>query len=615
MVINIIINFILISALLGATGCSKYSYYNPDNSTKEAAKYFKIAENSKDPIEKNNLLLLSAELLINANNNISRAEEILNELNTAILSPSQHAIWQILLAKINLMQSNIAIAKDLLASVSSYQNLDNNVYKKLYTTKFQMFLQTGEMLEAIQEQVNLEKFLTSEQELFINHKNIWDNLQQLTPNFLRLANQGNFSQTMQGWLTIAYITKQYDAEQSELAAAMQEWQKNFPNHPANSILDLTIKNNLSRNQDDANYSQNQEKLNKLNKIALLLPLSGSYSKSAIAIKNGFLAASYNKKSDTKKPEIIILDTHDHQITNVYRQAIKEGADLIVGPLIKEDLERLARMTKISTPVLALNTLHNVYSDLLFQFGLPPEIESRSIVEKARDNHHKNALFIVQNNDFGKRMLQAISNDWQLIGGRTVNTMSFNNKTDLNKELTVILGIEDSNNRSKELSKLGIKFNFDPRRRQDLDCIFLITNATSARQIKPLLNFYYAGKIPVYATSSIYNGIPNPALDRDLDGIQFCDIPWMLDSSIANSMIYQSVKNLWKENFAQYSRLYALGIDAYKLSMQMPQLRAMPEVGVSGMTGILKINNKNIINRKLIWGTFDNGLATVLNQKN
>ena len=591
---------------------------HPDHLTEESQKYLKIAENSKNPVEKNNLYLLSAELLISANN-VLEAETTLNEVNTAILTPSQHAIWQILLAKINLLQTNIVQAKTLLANIGTYQNLDNDVYKKLYTTKAEIFIQTGEILEAVQDQVNLEKFLTTEQEIAINHKNIWDNLQQLTPNFLRLANQGNFSQTMQGWLTIAYITKQYDADQSELSKALQIWQKSFPNHPANTVLDLSSKQNLITENslnNDLNREAMQKKLTKLNKIALLLPLSGPYKKSALAIKNGFLAASYNKKSDTKKPEIMVLDTNEQSIVNVYKQAITSGADFIVGPLIKEDLERLAKFTKISTPVLALNTLpeHNLHTNLLFQFGLPPEVESRAIVDKARDNHHKNALFIVQNNDLGKRMLHSISNDWQAIGGRIVNVINFNSTTDLNKILQTTLGIEDSNNRAKDLTSLGIKFNFEPRRRQDLDCIFLVTNATNARQIKPLLNFYYAGRIPVYATSNIYTGTPNPSLDRDLDGIQFCDIPWMLDSSIASRSIYQSIKNLWKENFAQYSRLYALGIDAYKLSIQMPQLLTMPEVGISGMTGMLKINN-NIISRKLMWGTFENGLAIVLNQKN
>jgi len=244
---------------------------HPDHLTEESQKYLKIAENSKNPVEKNNLYLLSAELLISANN-VLEAETTLNEVNTAILTPSQHAIWQILLAKINLLQTNIVQAKTLLANIGTYQNLDNDVYKKLYTTKAEIFIQTGEILEAVQDQVNLEKFLTTEQEIAINHKNIWDNLQQLTPNFLRLANQGNFSQTMQGWLTIAYITKQYDADQSELSKALQIWQKSFPNHPANTVLDLSSKQNLITENslnNDLNREAMQKKLTKLNKIALL----------------------------------------------------------------------------------------------------------------------------------------------------------------------------------------------------------------------------------------------------------------------------------------------------------------------------------------------------------
>lgn len=619
---------LLICHLMLLSSCGKHSYFidntsihqHPQNLTKESNRYLKIAESATDPIEKNQLLLLSSELLISANNH-PEAEKILNQLNIPMLTPSQQAIWQILLAKINLIQSNINQTKALLANIGSYQNLDNDVYKKLYLTKAEMFLQTGEVLEAVQEQVNLEKFLATNEEKITNHKNIWNNLQQLTPNFLRLANQGNFSQAMQGWLTIAYITKQYDADQKELANAVEVWQHNFPNHPANLMLDLQNSSNIPINDYSSNnLSNNQqaviiEKFKKLNKIALLLPLSGPYSKSAIAIKNGFLAASYNKKSATKKPEIIVLDTHQQPIGNLYNQAVKEGANLIVGPLIKEDLEKLARFTKIATPVLALNTLQNVHADMLFQFGLPPEVESQSMVEKAKDNHHTNAFFIVQNNELGKRMLNSISKNWQSIGGNIVQISNFSNKTDLNKTLTMALGIEDSNNRAKDLTNLGIKFNFEPRRRQDIDCIFLITNPENARQVKPLLNFYYASKIPVYANSAIYSGIPNPSLNRDLDGIQFCDIPWMLDGTIANHAIYQSVKNLWKENFSQYSRLYALGIDAYKLSNQMPQLLYMPEVGISGMTGILKIDHNNIIYRKLMWGTFENGLAVVLNQKN
>ena len=613
-----IINYILITISLLLTSCNNSSFVNnsgmhlyPDQLTKQATQYLKIAENSKDPIKKNNLLLISAELLIEAHNPLW-AEKILTEVNTTILNSTQYATLQILLAKINLIQKNFNHAKELLSSVGTYQELDRDIYKKLHSTKIDIFLQSGEMLEAIQEEINLENFLTTPQEIAENQKNIWNNLQQLTPHSLEIANQGSFNNKMQGWISIAIITKRYDADQAELSKALLQWQQNFPNHPANIILNLP-KNPIAEHGYESTSIPNSTRLNK---IALLLPISGPHKQSALAIKNGFLAALYNKKSETKKPKIIVLDTNEQSITNVYKQAINIGADFIVGPLIKKELESLVRSTQLSVPVLALNTLQESYShsNVLFQFGLPPETESIAITEKAWENHHKNALLIAQNNELGKRMLQSITKNWHDKGGHIIHVVQINSKTDLNKTLRIALGIEDSDNRAKDLTSLGLKFNFEPRRRQDIDCIFLVTNAENARQIKPLLNFYYAGKIPIYAASNIYTGIKNP-LDRDLDHIQFCDMPWMLDNSIHNRLIYQSIKNLWGKNFAQYSRLYALGVDAYKISNQMQQLLTMPEIGISGMTGILRIDPKNVISRKLMWGTFENGAAIVLNQKN
>jgi uncharacterized protein len=622
---------IILCNVLLLSGCNSYptllpNFYGKKNSmylTKEAEKYLKIAKNCPDQYEKNHLLLLSAELLINANN-AQDAEKILSELNNN-LTPSQYAKKQIFLAKISLSQSNVSKARELLADIGSYQNIDQEVYKQLYSTKAAMFLKTGDILESLQELTNLDNFLPTEQEKHENAKNIWSQLQQLTPNFLNGANQGNFSQTMHGWLSIAYITKQYDAYQEELYDAVKTWQSSFPKHPAKYILDLNITDgslrSYSENQrfnDKENVNQHKidlaDKFRHVNKIALLLPMSGSYDKSATAIKNGFLAASYNKKSEIKKPEIIILDTHKQNINNIYEAAINQGADLIVGPLIKDDVEKLARFTTISKPTIALNTVKGVHSTLLFQFGLPPETEAHSMVEKAIKNNHQNALFIVQDTELGRRILNAVSKNWQSAEGKIVSIVHINDKTNLNNTLKNVLGIEDSNFRAKELNRLGIKFNFEPRRRQDLDCIFLITNPDNARQIKPLLNFYYATKIPIYASSWVHSGY-NPSLNRDLDGVQFCDIPWMLDDEVANYTIYKDTKNLWKENFSQYSRLYALGIDAYKLCSQIPQLLNMPKIGISGMTGVLKIDDNNVINRQLIWGTFDNGLVTVLNQKN
>ena len=116
-------------------------------------------------------------------------------------------------------------------------------------------------------------------------------------------------------------------------------------------------------------------------------------------------------------------------------------------------------------------------------------------------------------------------------------------------------------------------------------VFIATNAALARQVKPLLNFYYASNVAAYASSSIYSGKAQPALDQDLNGIQFCDMPWLLDNSTEARNTYKSVASLWAQDFDQYARLYALGLDAYKIALQMEQMNLLPELGIPGMTGM------------------------------
>ncbi|HRE30628.1 MAG TPA: penicillin-binding protein activator, partial [Candidatus Berkiella sp.] len=67
-------------------------------------------------------------------------------------------------------------------------------------------------------------------------------------------------------------------------------------------------------------------------------------------------------------------------------------------------------------------------------------------------------------------------------------------------------------------------------RQDVDVIVMAAPPAQARQLKPLFDFYYAEDVPVLATSSIYSGSQNPRSDRDVNGVVFCDMPWLLDTT-------------------------------------------------------------------------------------
>ena len=141
---------------------------------------------------------------------------------------------------------------------------------------------------------------------------------------------------------------------------------------------------------------------------------------------------------------------------------------------------------------------------------------------------------------------------------------------------------------------------ESRRRQDFDMIFLLAYPSKARQIMPMLRYYFAGDVPVYATSAVYAGHADPQKDKDLNGIVFCDVPWVLNHQMGH-------KN-WPEQWNSYNRLYALGMDSFFLVTQLNQLLLFPAMGVSDNSGVLYLNANQKIVRRLAWAKFRQGLA-------
>nr|WP_276205903.1 penicillin-binding protein activator [Halioglobus japonicus] len=145
--------------------------------------------------------------------------------------------------------------------------------------------------------------------------------------------------------------------------------------------------------------------------------------------------------------------------------------------------------------------------------------------------------------------------------------------------------------------------FTPRRREDVDAIFLLArNAAEARSLKPLLAFHYAGALPVYATSSVYHGSPDER-DRDLNGLNLVELPWLLGSSPALQAGLADGGN------NAYPRLNALGVDAYLLQSRFLQLQAGPDLLIRGNTGLLSLNPQLQIERELVPAEFDRGRVT------
>ncbi|OUS01755.1 hypothetical protein A9Q81_09255 [Gammaproteobacteria bacterium 42_54_T18] len=459
-----------------------------------------------------------------------------------------------------------------------------------------------------------------------NTQQIWLNLTALdAEELLPLSLSAAFDET-KGWFQLAWLFRAHQDNLDSQISELNHWLTLYPEHPAASPLpeSLAILSQLVQQRP--------------NKIALLLPQKGPYLPASRAIQNGFLAAHYTdtKNADTKsvnsKPAFIETSrTHQNQTTlqirvydssntdtfiDTYQQAVLDGAELIIGALQKKNVKALQHYSRydesqlekggLPVPTIALNRADNETQSPanLFQFGLSPDDEARQVATHALEYEYKNAAVLYPDSAWGERVFNTFNEQWTKFGGTTTASATFDNKGNYSSAIKQMLMIQQSQSRANQLKRmLGIPFEFQPRRRQDIDFVFILASPKQARQIKPLLDFHYAADLPVYATSHIYSGKPKASKDRDINGVEFCDIPWLLTTPTETQ---QNLNQAWPNTASRYRRLNALGVDAYRLHARIQLLTGVPGARFFGATGILSLSPKNLILRELNWAKIKKG---------
>jgi len=188
----------------------------------------------------------------------------------------------------------------------------------------------------------------------------------------------------------------------------------------------------------------------------------------------------------------------------------------------------------------------------------------------------------------------------------------NDGSDMSSPVRKLLNIDESDARYRSLRKvLGVDVKKEARRRQDVDFVFMAAFPRQARQLRPQLEFHRAQDLPVYSTSHVFSGIVDPEADRDIDGVVFGDMPWVLEPTQSGAQLRRDVGALWSESMSAFTRLYAFGADAYYLVKQLGTLRAQHYAEFDGVTGKLSLNENNRINRRLVWARFAKGTPRIL----
>lgn len=354
-------------------------------------------------------------------------------------------------------------------------------------------------------------------------------------------------------------------------------------------------------------------------IALLLPFRGGYRKAAEAIRDGFIAAWHD--AGDYKPALRIYDANALNVEQMYAQAVAEGADFVVGPLEKQAIEELAKLTELPVPVLALNQAQAGPGEKpagpgvlpsLMQFGLSPEDEARQVAQRARLDGRGRALVIVPNDPWGQRLHRAFRDAWLPLGGRVLERISYDPQgKDYSLPVRRLLNIDASEERARRLRrKLNVALRSEARLRQDADMIFMAAFPVAARQLVPQLRFHKAEGLPVYATSHVFTGAVNPQADADMNEVMFADLPWILLPRAGASSLRALVNEHFQASSA-YRRLHALGVDAFHLIPHLPRLAVDGAASFAGATGLLSMAGDGMINRQLLWSRIVNGKPELL----
>jgi outer membrane PBP1 activator LpoA protein len=368
--------------------------------------------------------------------------------------------------------------------------------------------------------------------------------------------------------------------------------------------DLKARVALAAGRPEAAQAVAREQAEFVPHIALLLPLSGRTNAAALSVRDGFLAAYYQSPTG-QRPRVRIYDTGAESVTAALGRAAASGAELIVGPLTREDVIAAAQFTGTRPPLLALNFLptETPPPPQFYQYALSPEDEARLVARRVLGDHHRRGVAIAPAGDWGTRVLAAFRQELEAGGGELIATAAIDPaRTDYSEAVTTVLGIGDSQARERRLEGiLGTKLQFEPRRRADIGFIFSPAPANTERLLRPQLRYHFAGDIPTYATSSAFE--PDVRANQDLDGLMFPDMPWILGSDLAEA-VRAATHDAWPNAGLQRSRLYAFGFDAYRLAVAM---RNHPgDVNIDGLTGKLSFDAERRIRRELNWAQLHDG---------
>ncbi len=484
-------------------------------------------------------------------------------------------------AKIDIINAEVANITDdcqqnltVLSEVDAL-SLTEDWRQRLYRIRSICASAVGDKLSAVIDRIRLADMADTDQQWLLYDDIVTDLSAIKTADLIMRIGDFQDEPLIEGWLEAAYLNFGSDGESTQLFLA--DW----PNHPA------------------ARYFYGFQGEHRMRKIAVLLPFSGRFAGAGLAVQKGMLTAASDDFEQSH--ELLFFDTGSdgENIAGAWFSAQAAQVDMMIGPLDKASIKQLSQFSPPTVPVMLLNQSEQDF----YQFTLSPEDEAVQVAERMWQDGLRRVLIFAPGGEWGQRLSQAFANAFVALGGHILDNAYFNQQErDYSAQLRRHLGLVESQLRAKNLqSYLKLNLHSEPVVSADIDGIFMPSHPDFARMMVPQLLFNHAGHIPVYATSHIYSGRENKALNKDLSGVIFALSPIQLPSEQLREAL-----NFDLQQVADNRELFALGYDALLLADRLEWMSRVVGGRLQGLSGLLSMGPNQLIRRGLQWAIFDNG---------
>ncbi|WHS99250.1 MAG: Penicillin-binding protein activator LpoA [Pantoea stewartii] len=652
----------LILAACSGQGPKSQSVDIQGPATNNSAYYLQQVQQSSDD-SKTDWQLLAIRALLKEGK-YPQADQAIGELPNQLSSTQQQEL-RLLKAQSLIGQQKVADAQQLLSQVKTSE-LSQDQLARYYDLQIAS-AQGKTSLALLRAYIAQEPLLKGD----ARQKNIdatWQALTQLSQQDMNALVINADENILQGWLDLLTAWHANAQDANMLKSAIKDWQTRYPDNPASK----TLPTQLSQVQNFTKASTST--------IALLLPLNGQAQMFASAIQKGFndakngvipaapqatpgsaqdpIAMNQQQPADANtvvspsaaptattqtgtaqqpattaqqpqqqqqpsaqpasNAQVKVYDTSSQPIAQVMQQAQQDGATLVVGPLLKNNVETVAN-SQTPLNVLALNEPEHIQNHPnMCYFALSPEDEARDAAHHIWDQGKRQPLLLLPRNDLGDRVATAFAKEWQSLGGGTVLQQRFGSVSELKQGINSGAGISMSGtpvvipsaSQPQNVSVAGLTIpapqTSAPAASESgaVDAAYIVSTQDELQLIKPMISMRTGSRsnVALYASSRSAQAGAGPDFRLEMEGLQYSDIPLL---SGANPGLMQQAARSFNNDYSLV-RLYAMGMDAWTLANHFNQMRQVPGFSLDGNTGKLSATPDCVINRKLTWNQYRQG---------